>query len=270
MCDDEPEKAIATLARSYLKTWLRSHGALVRPPKMHDNVRRVISAWFDLVDADGGGSLDSSELLTALKAAGIPCDDRTILEMIKLMDLNSDGEISWPEFENFMSNEFASGKTLLSGEYVLPSGTSLPFGAMITKMKRNRMIEDIMEGGERRQKWISLTNNAQAMQEELNLFANIEASQDEEHRKREKEGRALSALAEMCEREQTAASAAVANAKRNLAAHRMEPHAAKGQKTLLDMVCTKRKRWESDGPPKELRTRLNQARTGTKGDWPAN
>eukprot|EP00983_Pelagomonas_calceolata_P105711 1159157-Pelagomonas_calceolata.AAC.5 len=27
------EKVIATLARSYLKNWLRSHGALVRPPK---------------------------------------------------------------------------------------------------------------------------------------------------------------------------------------------------------------------------------------------
>jgi len=33
------------------------------------------------------------------------------------MDLNSDGEISWKEFEVFMANEFASGKTLLSGEY---------------------------------------------------------------------------------------------------------------------------------------------------------
>eukprot|EP00983_Pelagomonas_calceolata_P105712 1159157-Pelagomonas_calceolata.AAC.6 len=39
--------------------------------QMHDNVRRVISAWFDLVDADGGGSLDSSELLTALKVTYI-------------------------------------------------------------------------------------------------------------------------------------------------------------------------------------------------------
>lgn len=28
---------------------------------------------------------------------------------------------------------------------VLPSGTSLPFGAMVSKMKRNRMMEDIME-----------------------------------------------------------------------------------------------------------------------------
>eukprot|EP00967_Tisochrysis_lutea_P079586 scaffold108981_cov17-Tisochrysis_lutea.AAC.3 len=45
---------------------------------------------------------------------------------------------------------------------------------------------------------------------------------DEEHRKSEKEGRALNALAEMCEREQNAAAAAVANAKRDLAANRME------------------------------------------------
>jgi len=31
----------------------------------------------------------------AAQAAGIPCDDKTILEMIKLMDMNSDGEIRY-------------------------------------------------------------------------------------------------------------------------------------------------------------------------------
>jgi len=37
----------------------------------------------------------------------------------------------------------------------------------------------------------------------------------------------------------------------------MKPHAASGQKTLFDMGCTKRKREEGDGPPRELRTRLD-------------
>lgn len=40
--------------------------------------------------------------------------------------------------------EFAGGKNLLSGEYVLPSGTALPFGAMISKLKRDRLVGDLV------------------------------------------------------------------------------------------------------------------------------
>jgi hypothetical protein len=39
-----------------------------------------------------------------------------------LQDANRDGCIGWGEFEAFMMDEFAAGKHLLSGEYVLPSG----------------------------------------------------------------------------------------------------------------------------------------------------
>lgn len=50
--------------------------------------------------------------------------------MIKLMDANCDGCISWDEFEKFMMNEFAAGQQLLSGEFVLPSGNrGSPLGA---------------------------------------------------------------------------------------------------------------------------------------------
>eukprot|EP00983_Pelagomonas_calceolata_P039927 1137390-Pelagomonas_calceolata.AAC.1 len=36
----------------------------------------------------------------------------------------------------------------------------------------------------------------------------------------------------------------------------MDPHAPKGQRTLFESGCTKRKRTEADGQPRELRTRL--------------
>lgn len=48
--------------------------------------------------------------------------------------------------------EFARGKHLLSGEYVLPSGTALPLGAMISKLKRAQMLVDVTGGGEAREK----------------------------------------------------------------------------------------------------------------------
>ena len=34
-----------------------------------------------------------------MQAAQIPCDDDTIREMIKMMDMNNDGVIGWDEFE---------------------------------------------------------------------------------------------------------------------------------------------------------------------------
>lgn len=61
------------------------------------------------------------------------------------MDINKDGVIGWDEFEVFMTEEFTAGKSLLSGEYLLPSGTSLNFGVMIGKLKRNKLLRDIME-----------------------------------------------------------------------------------------------------------------------------
>jgi hypothetical protein len=84
-------------------------------------------------------------LITAPQAAHVPCDEDGIAEMIRMMDNDSDGSISWREFETFMMAELAAGKSLLSGEYVLPSGLALPFGAMISKMRRNRMMDDIIK-----------------------------------------------------------------------------------------------------------------------------
>ncbi len=34
-----------------------------------------------------------------------------------------------------------------SGEYVLPSGVALPFGAMIAKLKRDRLVSDLLQVG---------------------------------------------------------------------------------------------------------------------------
>lgn len=48
--------------------------------------------------------------------------------------------------------EFAAGKHLLSGEYILPSGTALPLAAMISKLKRAQIMGDVISGGAARSK----------------------------------------------------------------------------------------------------------------------
>ncbi|KAJ9524088.1 hypothetical protein QJQ45_022560 [Haematococcus lacustris] len=123
--------------------------------------------WFNAVDDDGSRTLEHEELMAALKAAQIPCNEATISEMIRMMDLNRDGVIGWEEFSSFMSAgpavldvsrraEFNNGKNLLTGEYILPSGTTLNFGVMIGKLKRDKLMQD---GHSSRQRWVEVASS---------------------------------------------------------------------------------------------------------------
>ncbi|KAF6255340.1 hypothetical protein COO60DRAFT_1627563 [Scenedesmus sp. NREL 46B-D3] len=147
------------LRRAEHRAWCLRHGKTLPPPRLHPVILKVIREWFDLVDDDGSGTLEHHELLAALQ------------------DANRDGCIGWGEFEVFMMDEFAAGKHLLSGEYVLPSGMALPFGVMIRQLKRTQMLSEITQalqlggrtsssgtsavlpdistmGGETRRKWL--------------------------------------------------------------------------------------------------------------------
>ena len=58
----------------------------------------------------------------------------------------------------FFTEEFVLGKNLTGGEYLLPTGMALPFGAMVDKLSRDRLMQEIMtvrgEGGGRQ--WVGL------------------------------------------------------------------------------------------------------------------
>lgn len=169
-------KVSRNVQTSHVKSWLHHHGYVVKADKLHPAVARVIAEWFDLVDDDGSRTLEHHELLAALKAAQIPCDDDTIREMIKMMDMNNDGVIGWDEFEVFMTEEFAAGKNLLSGEYLLPSGLSINFGVMIGKLKRDKLLGDVMEEGSRRAKWADVARDPILMGNELALMQKAAAA----------------------------------------------------------------------------------------------
>ncbi|KAI8462459.1 MAG: hypothetical protein J3K34DRAFT_500515 [Monoraphidium minutum] len=164
---DEKRRAAELLRRSDLKAWAGARGRALRPPRLHPAILRTVREWFDLVDYDGSGTLEYEELAAALQAAQIPADATSISEMIRLMDANHDGCIGWNEFEAFMMEEFAAGKQLLSGEYLLPSGTTLPFGAMIGTLKRGQVLGDVVAGGEARSKWAAFTGDLGAASREM-------------------------------------------------------------------------------------------------------
>ena len=48
------------------KEWFGTHKLTPPAPPLHPSIQRVIEQWFALVDDDGSGTLDHSELLAAL------------------------------------------------------------------------------------------------------------------------------------------------------------------------------------------------------------
>ncbi|GIM06750.1 hypothetical protein Vretimale_11004, partial [Volvox reticuliferus] len=161
------------------REWFATRKRTPPAPPLHPAVARVIEQWFALVDDDGSGTLDHSELLGALRASKVPVSSDNINEMIELMDMDGDGAINWKEFETFFMYEFAAGKNLLSGEYVLPSGVALPFGAMIAKLKRNKLLTDLTQGGTARAKWMQVAENPIHLEDELGMMAAVEMAMEE-------------------------------------------------------------------------------------------
>ena len=56
----------------------------------------------------------------------VPCDTGSVAAMAAAMRTGphrwSDDTISWDDFRAYMAGEFAAGRNMLSGTYVLPSG----------------------------------------------------------------------------------------------------------------------------------------------------
>merc|ERR1712187_44861 len=60
---------------------------------------------FELFDADGNGSLDSTELGMVMRAIGLHVGEKEIKAMINSVDADGSGCIEWPEFLFLMSKK---------------------------------------------------------------------------------------------------------------------------------------------------------------------
>ena len=68
---------------------------------------------FRTIDIDNSGTIEPAELARALKSQ-LNRSDAEVAAMISAVDLNHDGEISWPEFETAFGHLAASGTSLTS------------------------------------------------------------------------------------------------------------------------------------------------------------
>ena len=70
--------------------------------------KQEIREAFDLFDSDGSGTIDASELKTAMNALGFEPDDSEVQEMIAGVDKDASGTIDFTEFLQMMTSKIAS------------------------------------------------------------------------------------------------------------------------------------------------------------------
>lgn len=63
-----------------------------------------IKEAFDQFDADGSGSIDSSEISKVCEALGVDASKAEIDDLIKSADADGDGKVQYEEFKNAVLN----------------------------------------------------------------------------------------------------------------------------------------------------------------------
>ena len=53
------------------REWSQVHGRQIEPRPLKEGIERRIKEWFELVDDDGSGALDTDELAFAMQVMGI-------------------------------------------------------------------------------------------------------------------------------------------------------------------------------------------------------
>merc|ERR1712138_17562 len=69
--------------------------------------RREMREAFDLFDSDGGGTIDASELGTAMEALGFNVKKGEIKKMVDDLDKDGNGTIDWYEFMILMGGKMS-------------------------------------------------------------------------------------------------------------------------------------------------------------------
>lgn len=81
-----------------------------RPGLTLDEIEEIKEA-FDLFDADGGGTVDPTELKNAMISLGFEAKNQTIYQMISELDEDGSGEIEFGEFLDMMTARMSDKNT---------------------------------------------------------------------------------------------------------------------------------------------------------------
>ena len=121
------------------KAWLKSHGRRVRP-KLTKFQLEQLKECFGLMDADGSGAVDASELGAALKLLGIKLRKDEVNALVAEVDPLKTGEVDLTGFLYIMTTTM---EKLSEQENAAPS---VPFSLVSTAYRRKRMMEGLLTG----------------------------------------------------------------------------------------------------------------------------
>ncbi|KAK9823549.1 hypothetical protein WJX72_003656 [[Myrmecia] bisecta] len=148
-------KARLMILQSAMRDWLKKRGHPVPPGKLNPQQKQEIRECFELLDEDGSGALDADELYKAFKMLGMRVTKKSIEKMMNSIDADGTGEIEFDEFQSMMAKTLTSDNSTEaeadgSGTTMMPAGSSLPFQEVARAVRRKKLLDDVMAGGEER------------------------------------------------------------------------------------------------------------------------
>ncbi|EFY99297.2 mitochondrial carrier protein [Metarhizium robertsii] len=102
---DHPLKNANELLKQIMKEVDTNHDGKIQYEefrKFVEKTERQLFLLFQAIDKDGNGKLDSAELQTAFRTAGLSVSNRRVADFFHDLDRNNDGFVSFEEWRNFL------------------------------------------------------------------------------------------------------------------------------------------------------------------------
>ncbi|TWU75653.1 hypothetical protein ED733_007179 [Metarhizium rileyi] len=102
---DHPLKNASDLLKQIMKEVDTNHDGKIQYEEFRmfvEKTERQLYLLFQAIDKDGNGKLDSAELQTAFRAAGLSVSNRRVADFFHDLDRNNDGFVSFEEWRNFL------------------------------------------------------------------------------------------------------------------------------------------------------------------------
>lgn len=80
-------------------------------PGLNEQEIEELREAFDLFDTDGSGTIDPTELKTAMESLGFKAQNETVFQLINDIDKNGTGDIDFEEFLDLMTMKLGEGET---------------------------------------------------------------------------------------------------------------------------------------------------------------
>lgn len=94
---------------------------------------------FERLDTDGNGTISKEELKSGLSELGMNIDDSKIDSFFSMVDIDGDGEISYPEFTAFVSTHNPDNAEFVKIFEGL--NRSLPMMKKVSKMSQSSTLD---------------------------------------------------------------------------------------------------------------------------------